>query len=154
MITLVHAPVAIPDPALPELALHVDRVTIAKRRWRGRALDGREFGFELSSPLKDGETVFQSAELRYVVRQEPEEVVEISLALAPSAAAGLGWAIGNLHLSLSAEQHRLLALDEPAIRALLTRLHVPFTTTRAVFRPGRFARGQDPSHELGPSHRH
>ncbi len=151
---LVQAPLAASDPALPEIALTVDRLTLAKRLWRSTAADGTEFGFELSAPLKPGDPFFQSAAARYVVRQQPEPVVEISLALAPSAAAGIGWAVGNLHLELSAEPTRLLAPDEPAVRQLLARLQVPFTPTTAVFRPGRFARGAQANHDLGPSHRH
>ena len=151
---LIQVPLATPDPALPEIPLCIERLTLAKRLWRGTAEDGTEFGFELECPLKHGETFFQSATARYTVQQQPEPVVEISLDVAPSAAAGIGWAIGNLHLELQAEPTRLLAPDEPAVRQLLGRLKVPFTTTTTIFRPGRFARGQQPTHELGPSHRH
>src|ERR1700712_5631378 len=151
---LVSAPLTDADPSLPEIALRVERHTLAKRLWRGRAEDETEFGFELSGPLKDGEAFWQTSAARYVVRQHPEPVVEISLNVASSAAAGIGWAVGNLHLELSAEPTRLLAADEPAIRHLLERLKVPFTTTTAIFRPGRFARGAQPSHDLGSSHRH
>ena len=154
MLHLVHTPVAQPDPALAEIAVRADRTTVTKRLWRGSAEDGTEFGFELSGPLQDGETVFQTDRARYVIRQHPEAVVEISLEVAPSAAAGIGWAIGNLHLELSADPTRLLAPDEPAVRQLLERLKVPFTPTTAVFRPGRFARGNQPTHDLGPSHKH
>lgn len=155
MLLLVQSPVAQPDSALPEIMLRVERVVIAKRLWRGTAEDGTEFGFELVAPLKHGDTVFQSAAARYVIAQQPEPVVEIPLDVAPSAAAGIGWAIGNLHLELSAEPMRLLAPDEPAVRQLLERLKVPFKQTTAVFRPGRFVRGnQTASHELGPSHQH
>jgi urease accessory protein len=48
----------------------------------------------------------------------------------------------------------LLAPDEPAVRQLLDRLQVPFKPTTAIFRPGRFARGVQSTHELGPSHKH
>jgi urease accessory protein len=154
MIQLVHQSVSQPDPALPEIALRVERLTLAKRLWRGSADDGTEFGFELEAPLKHGDVFFQSTAARYTLVQQPEPVVEISLAVAPSAAAGIGWAIGNLHLELSAEPSRLLAPDEPAVRQLLDRLNVPFTPTTAIFRPGRFARGTQPTHDLGPSHRH
>ena len=154
MLQIVQSPVANPEPAIPSVTLHVDRLTLAKRRWRRVAADGAEFGFELSAPLKPGEVFFQSATTRYVIAQDPEAVVAVSLDLTPAAAAGIGWAIGNLHLELSAEPTRLLAPDEPAVRQLLARLKVPFTPTTAVFRPGRFARGQQPSHELGPSHQH
>jgi urease accessory protein len=154
MLHLIHAPIAEPDASLAEVVLAVERITLAKRLWRGTAADGTEFGFELEKPMQPGETCWQTATARYVVRQQPEAVVEISLELAPSAAAGIGWAVGNLHLELQAEPTRLLAPDEPAVRQLLDRLKVPFKPTTAIFRPGRFARGTLSTHELGPSHQH
>jgi urease accessory protein len=150
----VSGPLAAADPTLPEIALRIERLTLAKRLWRGTAEDGTEFGFELAAPLKPGDTFFQSAAARYSVQQHPESVVAVSLDVAPSAAAGIGWAVGNLHLDLQSEPTRLLAPDEPAVRQLLHRLKVPFTPTTAVFRPGRFARGPQPTHDLGPSHQH
>ena len=154
MLHLIQSPVAAPDAALSEVALRADRIVAAKRRWRGVADDGAEFGFELERPLRHGETFWQTAAARYVLRQNEEAVLEIALAMAPSAAAGIGWAVGNLHLEFSSEPTRLLALDEPAVRQLLARLDVPYRATTAVFRPGRFARGELPTHELGTSHRH
>ena len=151
---VVTQPVVGATPDLPEISLRVERTTIVKRLWRGAAADGSEFGFELSAPLKDGDVVWATESARFVVRQQPEAVVAISLEVAPSAAAGIGWAVGNLHLELSAEPTRLLAPDEPAVRQLLERLKVPFTTTTAIFRPGRFARGAQPLNDLGPSHKH
>ena len=156
MLHLIQAAVVSPNTVLPEVAVPVERTQIVKRLWRGAAVDGTEFGFELGAPLKHGDTVFETLAARYVLRQTAEVLLEISLEIASSAAAGIGWSIGNLHLELQAESTRLLALDEPAVRRLLERLKVPFTQTTAVFRPGRFARGNHPasSHELGPSHRH
>lgn len=154
MLKLVTHVVPAPDATLPEIAVRADRFTLAKRRWRGPADDSTEFGFELAAPLKHGDTVFQTATARYVVRQAEEPVVEIPLEVAPSAAAGIGWAIGNLHLELSAEPSRLIAADEPAVRQLLDRLNVSYRRTNTVFRPGRFARGALPTHDLGPSHKH
>jgi urease accessory protein len=155
MLSIVHSPVASPDPTLPEIALKADRLTLAKRLWRGVAEDGTEFGFELAAPLKHGETFWQTATARYVVQQSPEAVLAISLdAVAPSAAAGIGWAIGNLHLEFSSEPTRLLAPDEPALRQLFERLKLSFQPATAIFRPGRFARGNQPAHELGASHQH
>jgi urease accessory protein len=151
---LIRQAIVSPNPALPAITLRVERITLAKRLWRGRAEDGTEFGFELAAPLQHGETIFESATARYVIEQVPEPVVEIMLDVAPSAAAGIGWAIGNLHLELQAEPTRLLAPDEPAVRQLLDRLKVPFRATTAIFRPGRFARGNLPTHDLGPSHKH
>ncbi|HWA85042.1 MAG TPA: urease accessory protein UreE [Opitutus sp.] len=154
MLHLVHASIAEADPARPRVVLRAERLQLAKRRWRGVAEDGMEFGFELDRPLRDGETFFQTATARYVIEQRPEAVVEVALDIAPSAAAGIGWAVGNLHLELQAEARRLLAPDEPAARQLLDRLKVPYRTTTAIFRPGRFVRGEGASHELGPSHKH
>lgn len=151
---LIHASIAQPDATLPEVAVQVERLKLAKRLWRGAADDGMEFGFELNAPLKDGDVVWQTSIARYVIRQLREAVLEISLDIAPSAAAGIGWAVGNLHLELSAEPKRLLTADEPAVRQLLERLKVPFTPTIALFRPGRFARGDQSTNELGPSHKH
>ena len=154
MLELITTTPAFPDSTLPEIAVRADRFTLAKRLWRGSADDGKEFGFELDAPLRPGDTIFQTISARYVVRQTEEPVVEIPLDIAPSAAAGIGWAIGNLHLELSAEPTRLLAPDESAVRQLLTRLNVPFTPTTAIFRPGRFARGSHSNHEFGASHKH
>ncbi len=151
---LITGSVVSSEVALSQVVLRADRQTVAKRLWRGTAEDGTEFGFELSAPLKHGDTFWQTATARYLLQQQPEAVVEISLEVAPSAAAGIGWAVGNLHLELQAEATRLLAPDEPAARQLLERLKVPFKQTTAIFRPGRFARGQLPIHELGSSHKH
>lgn len=154
MLHLIHAPVSPIDETLPIVAVRVERVTLTKRLWRGVAEDGTEFGFELTTPLRHGDVVHQTSAARYVITQHEEQVVQISLDVTPSAAAGIGWAIGNLHLELSAEPGRLLAPDEPAVRQLLERLKVPYGATTAIFRPGRFARGVQATHELGASHKH
>ncbi len=151
---LVSGPLASVDASLPEIAVRVERLTLAKRLWRGVAEDGTEFGFELTTPLKNGDAVGQTTTARYIIRQQPEPVLEISLEVASSAAAGIGWAIGNLHMELSSEPTRLLAPDDPAVRQLLDRLNVPYRPISAIFRPGRFARGAQQPHEIGPSHKH
>lgn len=151
---LISNPLDSSDLSLPEVAVRVERLKLAKRLWRETADDGTEFGCELATPLRDGDVIWQSAVARYVIRQPAEPVIEVSLSITPSAAAGIGWAIGNLHLELSAEANRLLALDEPTVRQLLDRLKVPYKQTTAIFRPGRFVRGAQSSHELGQSHKH
>jgi len=154
---LVSVPVVSPVLALPLVELRVERRTLAKRLWRGTAADGTEFGFELSAPLKPGDTVHQTTAARYVIVQEPEPVLEILLGdLPPSATAGIGWAVGNLHLEFASEATRLLTPDEPAARQLFARIQVDYTPTTAVFRPGRFKRSVATPlvDELGPSHQH
>jgi urease accessory protein len=154
VLVLITAPIDAPDLSLPQVWVRADRITLAKRIWRGNADDGIEFGFELLRPMKHGETIHQTDAARYVIRQELEPLLEMSLDLAPSAAAGIGWAIGNLHLELAAESSRLLTLDSPAMRQLLDRLQVSYRPTTGVFRSGHFVRGRNSAHELGSSHRH
>lgn len=153
---LITAPVSQPDATLPVVELRVERRTLAKRLWRGTADDGVEFGFELESPLRHGAVFHQTPAARYVIAQEPEPVLEIALDLPPSAVAGIGWAVGNLHLEFSSEPTRLLTPDEPAARQLFERIQIAYQPTTAVFRAGRFARGTPAAlpHELGPSHKH
>lgn len=154
---LVQAPASAPDLALPVVALRVERRTLAKRLWRGIAADGAEFGFQLAKPLQPGDTVHQTTSARYVIEQEAEPVLEIALeGLPPSATAGIGWAVGNLHLEFSSEATRLLTPDEPTARQLFARIQIPFVATTAVFRPGRFKRSVSAPliDELGPSHKH
>ena len=149
-------PVAV-DSVLPAVALCTDRRTLVKRLWRGTAADGVEFGFELTAPLQPGATFHQTATHRYVIEQAPEALLEVQLANLPaSAAAGIGWAVGNLHLEFSSEADRLLTPDEPAARQLFARIQVEYFATSAVFRPGRFKRSQpNPAlDDLGPSHKH
>jgi urease accessory protein UreE len=142
---LVSAPLAVSDSNPPRnRGPRRSPDTLAKRLWRGTAEDGREFGFELAAPLKHGDT-FSSPTARYVIHQHGEPVVEISLDIAPSAAAGIGWAVGNLHLELQAEPTRLLAPDEPAVRQLLDRLKVPFKPDHRHL-PPRALRPRQPSH--------
>lgn len=157
MLQLIQAPVAECAERLRVVELRVERRTLAKRRWRGTAADGKEFGFELGSPLKPGDTVWQTETARYVIVQEPEPVLEVMIGGLPaSATAGIGWAVGNLHLEFSSEATRLLTPDEPAARQLLARIQIDFNPTTAVFRPGRFKRSLTAPlvDELGPSHKH
>ena len=154
---LISAPISAPDATLLAIELRVDRRMLAKRLWRGVAADCTEFGFQLSRPLQPGDTIHQTATARYVIAQEPEPVLEIPLAdLPPSATAGIGWAVGNLHLEFSSEATRLLTPDEPAARQLLARIQIAYTPVTAVFRPGRFKRSVATPlvDDLGPSHKH
>ncbi len=151
---LITAAVPTTDNSLPTIALRSDRQRLAKRLWRGVAEDGTEFGFELEKPLQPGDTFHQTATARYAIVQEPEALLAVSLAELPaSAVAGIGWAVGNLHLELSSEATRLLTPDEPAARQLFARIQIEFTTVTDVFRPGRFKR-HVASDDLGSSHRH
>ena len=43
--------------SLPQIAIAVDRHKLARRRWRGLAQDGQDFGFDLIEPLQHGDPV-------------------------------------------------------------------------------------------------
>ena len=83
---------------LPEVELVADRFKLQKRRWRGQAEDGADFGFELAEPLGHGAFFFESPTHRYRIRQTSESVLAIRLAGDATEAAETGWQIGNLHM--------------------------------------------------------
>ncbi len=122
------------DETLARVALRVDRLTLRKRRWRGEAADGTEFGFDLAEPLADGDVFFQSAEARYQLQQEPEPVLAITLGAAADAAR-LGWNIGNLHFQIAVAADTIQVPDDPALRQMLAREGIEHRAVLAVFRP-------------------
>jgi len=151
---VIPAPLSEPQATLPVVAIKADRHDLARRRWRAVAEDGQEFGFDLTKPLRHGQTVYATTTQRYVIQQHPEPTLVVALQLAPATAVGLGWAFGNLHLEASSEPSCMVVPDTTAARQLLARLEISFTEEVRVFRPGHFARVQQPPHELGPSHQH
>lgn len=136
---LVRAALTVFDAGLPVIAIPVDRRKLEKRIWRGVADDGGEFGFELEAPLRNGDVVAASESARYVLRQEPEPLLEIPLDVAPDAAAVIGWAVGNLHFPIEAQPARILAPDDTGLRQSLDRLGIHYHETAAVFQPHRFS---------------
>jgi urease accessory protein len=116
------------------VALRADRHTLAKRRWRAKASDGREFGFDLAAPLLQHACFFVEGKTRYVIEQLPEPVLEIPIAT-PEDAARLGWQIGNLHLLVQVLPAVLRVADDPAAAHLLEREGIAFQRHDAVFQP-------------------
>ena len=112
-----------------------DRATLAKRRWRGVAQDGREFGFDLDHALSDGSVFFREPGKSYVISQAPEPVLEIALDQDPIRAASLAWQIGNLHFPIEITDSLIRCSDDPAIRQMLQREGVDALANMAVFRP-------------------
>ena len=135
MLELVRHPLTEWDTSLPRVPLPAERRLLAKRRWRGVAADGREFGFDLDHPLADGDAVHANDTALYVIAQAAEPVLEIALPADPAAGARLGWMIGNLHFALELAGDSLRVADDPALRQLFDREHIAFTAREAVFRP-------------------
>lgn len=141
---LIHDHLHNVDPTLPRISIAVDRLTLAKRRWRGVAEDSREFGFDLEHPLSNGDIVCADG-AAYVIAQKPEPVLEVSLGTDAAAAARLGWIIGNLHFQLEVAEGVVRVADDPALRQLFEREHIAFTVQQRVFQP--FGGGHSHSHE-------
>ena len=132
---LVRAALAEPDPARPPVRIPVDRLTLAKRRWRGVAEDGAEFGFDLEKPIADGAAVFTSEAGVYVIAQKYEPVLEVSLGTKAAGLAKLGWMIGNLHFQIEVADTVVRVVDDPAVRQLFEREGVAFAACKRVFHP-------------------
>jgi urease accessory protein len=131
---LVHAAIAAPDESLSPVELAVDRLTLAKRRWRATASDGREFGFDLGQPLRHDDVFFQTATHRYVIAQVPEALLRVTVET-PAQAVSLGWQVGNLHFRIMLADGHVVIEDDPAVRQMLEREGIIFASTQAIFQP-------------------
>jgi urease accessory protein len=138
-VDLIHRALDDWNRTLPALRIPVERLVLAKRRWRGIAEDGRDFGFDLEAPLADGNAVFQDGDAVYVLTQKYEPVLEVqSSAFAAGKAADaarLGWMIGNLHFQIEVVGDVVRVSDDPAVRQLFEREGIAYTTCKRVFHP-------------------
>jgi urease accessory protein len=123
--------------------LPADRATLAKRRWRGTAEDGREFGFDLDETLEHGDHFFAEGDRHYVIDQTAEDVVEIAIT-SPEQAAHVAWNLGNLHFGVQVTPGSIRVADDPAVRQFLAREHVAHRKVSCVFTP----------HSAGAHHHH
>jgi urease accessory protein len=112
----------------------VTRSTLAKRRWRGVAEDGREFGFDLDEPLSHGDHFYAEGDRHYVADQEPEEVLEIPVTTLEQAAC-IAWSLGNLHFPIQILPEAVRVAEDPAVLQLLAREHITFRRVTCVFLP-------------------
>lgn len=128
---------ALPDgiSAGEAIPIRVDRLTLAKRRWRAIAEDGQEFGFDLEHPIEEGAAVYQTTAAVYRIAQQPEPVLEIFLGTNAAEAARLGWLIGNLHFQMEIAGASIRVADDPALRQLFEREAITFSVADRVFHP-------------------
>ncbi|RYD29426.1 MAG: urease accessory protein UreE [Verrucomicrobiaceae bacterium] len=121
-------------PADKQVVLAAERRQFLKRRWRGLAGDGAEFGFDLETRLTDGCVIFQQDGKDYIVRQLPEKVYQLSLD-SPDHAALVAWKVGNLHLPAQILPDAILVLHDEAMTHLLQREGWAFTEPEVLFTP-------------------
>lgn len=121
-------------PTDRRIVLRAERRQFLKRRWRGTADDGTEFGFDLEERLIDGCVIRHCDGIDYIVRQLPETVYRIPLEN-PSQAALVAWKTGNLHMPAQIDDDAMLVLHDDAMRQLIEREGWPFTEPEVVFTP-------------------
>jgi urease accessory protein len=125
-----------PNPALSlkRIPLLVDRYTLAKRRWQSAAADGTDFGFDLETHLHDGDVIFQTETVQYILSQKPETLLEIALGESVQATR-IAWSLGNLHFPIEVRDNVIRVIDDPAVRLSLERDHIHFKPISDVFHP-------------------
>lgn len=122
---------------LPEnrrIVLQAERRQFLKRRWRGFAEDGTEFGFDLEERLVDGCVIHRDGECDYIVRQLPEVVYRIPLRGIGQAAV-VAWMTGNLHMPAQIVDGALLVLHDEAMAKLIEREGWEFSEPEVLFNP-------------------
>jgi urease accessory protein len=126
-----------PASSLPpegQVVLAAERRQFLKRRWRGVAEDGTEFGFDLESRLTDGGVIFREGGKDYIVRQLHETVYEVAFESRAHAALA-AWKTGNLHLPAQIFDGFIRVLHDDAMRQLLEREGWNFTEPVVLFQP-------------------
>jgi len=130
-----------PEVFKNSISLTVERRVLAKRRWRGRAQDGADFGFDLISPLRHGICFHAEEDKNYVIDQKPEVVFRVPFPNQKEA-AHRAWQVGNLHFPAQFLESYLLVEGDLAVRLMLERNQIPFEEGMEVFQPVLAATGQ------------
>ena len=118
------------------VSLLVDRHQLARRRWRGEASDGTDFGFDLVESLNHGDCIFETETKSYVIEQQPEACFLIGLGEAKEA-AWVGWMVGNLHFKAAFSEEGVLVQDDLAVEQMLEREHIHYHRVTRVFQPAK-----------------
>lgn len=121
-------------PVEKQITLAAERRQFLKRRWRGVAEDGTEFGFDLETRLVDGGVIHHEDGRDYIVRQLSEKVYELPL-LSPDHAAHVAWKVGNLHLPAQILPDAIRVLHDEAMTQLLAREGWEHTEPEVIFTP-------------------
>lgn len=122
------------EPPERRVVLRAERRQFLKRRWRERAEDGTEFGFDLETRLVDGCVIYRANGNDYIVRQLPETVYRIAFE-SHAQAALVAWKTGNLHLPAQILDDAILVLHDESMRQLIDREGWSCTEPEIVFTP-------------------
>ncbi|MEO0508871.1 MAG: hypothetical protein AAF065_03300 [Verrucomicrobiota bacterium] len=135
---------------LERVLLIVDRHKLARKRWRGVAEDGTDFGFDVIEALSHGDCIHISDTKAYFLEQSPEACFLIGLTEAKHA-AWLGWMIGNLHFKAAFSDEGVLVQDDLAVEQMLEREHIHYHRVERIFRPSKQG-GHSHNHHHDHSH--
>ena len=138
--------------SLKSISIPVDRHKLARRRWRGTATDGTDFGFDVNDALEHGNCVYTSERIAYLIEQMPEDCFLIALKEAKES-AWIGWMIGNLHFKAAFSEEGLLVQDDLAVEQMLDREHIHYQRVQRIFQPSKQA-GHSHDHDHAHSHSH
>ncbi len=141
------------DGSVTTIPLKVERRVLAKRRWRGQAEDGKDFGFDLEAPLSHGDCFFVDGDKRYALEQAPEAVFRVPYP-DQQEAAHRAWQVGNLHFPAQFAESCLLVENDLAVKQMLERNDIPFEEALEVFQPVVAASGHHHSHDHEHDHDH
>ena len=134
------------------VAIPVDRHKLARRRWRGTAQDGTDFGFDVEEPLNHGDCVFEEDGTVYHIEQAPEPCFLVPLGEAKQA-AWIGWMIGNLHFKAAFTDDGILVENDLAVEQMLERESIPYQRVTRVFQPSKSG-GHSHDHKHSRDHDH
>lgn len=132
------------------ISVRVDRHKLARRRWRGEAEDGMDFGFDVTEALSHGDCIHSTESSAYVIEQSAESCFLIALGDAEQA-AWIGWMVGNLHFKAAFSEEGVLVQDDLAVQQMLNREHIHYHKVERVFQP---AKQGGHSHDHDHSHDH
>lgn len=130
----------------------VDRHKLARRRWRGVAADGTDFGFDVNEALSHGDCIYETDTKLYVIEQSPEDCFIVPIGEAKEA-AWIGWMIGNLHFKAAFVEAGVLVQDDLAVQQMLDREQIQYERVHRVFQPSKQG-GHSHDHDHGHSHGH
>ena len=132
------------------VSIPVDRHKLARKRWRGTAADGTDFGFDVGEALCHGDCVLVEAHTAYIIEQAPEPCFHVPMGEGKQA-AWIGWIIGNLHFKAAFSDEGILVQDDLAVAQMLERESIPFQRVKRVFQPNKSG-GHSHDHEHGHDH--
>ena len=137
---------------LETIPLSVDRHKLARRRWRGEAADGADFGFDVAEALSHGDCFYTTESKAYIIEQTPEPCFLVPIGEAIKA-AWIGWMIGNLHFKAAFTVEGVLVQDDLAVQQMLDREHIHYHRVTKVFQPSKQG-GHSHDHDHSHSHSH